>query len=270
MLKLFASLVTTTAALMAAIAAMDRGGTIIDQALIVLMSVAIVLCVHLIPAYSRRGLSWAIWTGCLLCATYGHLTFLTHASERAGDIRAKQAPQALAIERQIKLASDALAENKARPVAITATALADSKSWRERAALKVEINEGMRAIKLREDLAKLLESSATTQKSQSNDPVTALLAKATGINENTINLTIWMAFSILLELAGALLWFEVLKLQSHVVTHASHELVTDEISELYQAIHAGHCKPTVASIRAFFGCSQSRASELRRELVGYG
>lgn len=41
----------------------------------------------------------------------------------------------------------------------------------------------------------------------------------------------------------------------------------DPVTDLRQAIDAGRCKPTVAGIRSFLGCSQAKAMELRRALL---
>ena len=79
-LKHIAAGVTFTAAGMAAVAAWERGGTLLDRVLLVSMSAIIVLAVQLLPALSRRSIVWPVWIGCLLCAMYGHLTFLIHAS----------------------------------------------------------------------------------------------------------------------------------------------------------------------------------------------
>lgn len=88
-MKLVAFFVTLTAACMAAAAAWERGGTLLDKVLLVSMSATIVLAVHLLPALSRRWIVWPVWMGCLLCAMYGHLTFMIHASVHAEENRAQ-------------------------------------------------------------------------------------------------------------------------------------------------------------------------------------
>lgn len=281
MTKPLAIFVTTIAAAMAAMAAWDRGGTTLDKLLLVSMSVVIVLAVHLLPALSRRPAAWLIWVGCLLCAIYGHLTFLTHANLRAGDVRAQQSTLTVATERQIALAQESLANIKARPISIVATELAASKSWRERAALNLEIAEGKRVQKLRDELGRLSQVSTTAQVTESSDPVTARLSETTGISESAITVVIGLTFSILLELVGALLWFEAVRQPTApVYTESQPEIlpiepaitgitqpVTGEITAVTEAIKGGVCKGTVAGIREFMGCSQSRAMEIRRGVI---
>jgi hypothetical protein len=287
MVRLIAGFVTMTAASMTAVAAWDRGGTMIDKALLVAMSVVIVLAVHLIPALSRRPAAWLVWTGCLFCAIYGHLTFLTHASLRAGETRAQQSALAVGTEKQIEEAREALAETKARPVAIVAAELAISSNWRERAALRAEITEGKRAEALRDELVRLSGVSTTAQVTGAADPVTARLAEVTAHSEGAVAAVIGMTFSVLIELVGALLWYEAMRGPKEAVTVRSPEEikivvpdnieelvdagatddVTDPVTALTKAIQAGKCRGTVAGIRGYLNCSQARAMELRRELV---
>lgn len=274
MIRIIALFVTLTAAAMASVAAWDRGGTGIDKGLLVAMSVVIVLAVHLIPALSRRPVAWAVWTGCLLCAIYGHLTFLTHASLRAGETRAQQSALTVGTERQIESAREALAEIKARPVATVAAQLAQESDRRVRAALRAEIAEGKRAQAIRDDLARLEAVSTGAQVSGSSDPVTANLA------EGGVSVAIGLTFSFLLEVIGALLWYEALRHSGEIVRAvvaeeesgqaAATESVTDHVTQVTRAISADLCKPTVAGIRTFLNCSQSRAMELRKLVVEAG
>lgn len=277
MKKTLAVFVTFTAASMTAVAAWDRGGTLIDKALLVAMSVVIVLAVHLLPALSRRPAAWLVWVGCLLCAIYGHFTFLTHASLRAGDNRVQQSALVVGTERQIGTAREALAEIKARPVATVAAELAQSIDKRQRAALREELIEGRRAEALRDELLRLSRASTTALIARTTDPVTARLAAVTGLTDSGIAVVVGMTFSILLELIGALLWYEALRhvsedmadIKARVteIENSVTEPITDTVTTLQEAILSGKCRGTVSSIRAFLNCSQARAMELRRELV---
>ncbi|HQS59940.1 MAG: hypothetical protein B7Y56_03290 [Gallionellales bacterium 35-53-114] len=280
MIKPIAVFVTLTAAGMTALAAWDRGGTLLDRLLLVSMAVVIVLAVHLLPALSRRPAAWLVWAGCLLCAVYGHLTFLTHANLRAGDLRASQSSLSAATERQIDLVQASLSHIQARPVATVAAELAASKSWRDRAALKVEIAQGKRGEQLRDELGRLSQLATTALVTEAADPVAARLGVVTGWSESAVTVVIGLTFSILIELVGALLWFEALRLP---VTPASPSqpakeqditeeitAVTDDITRVTAAINSGECKPTVGGIRVFMACSQTRAMELRQRYLEGG
>ena len=89
---------------------------------------------------------------------------------------------------------------------------------------------------------------------------------------NAIGLT----FSILLELIGSLLWYEAMRRETTVITplnncvtlgsNNGNAAVTHIVTTLQEAVMSGECQKTVRGIRAFLGCSQSQAIELRRQL----
>ncbi|MDD4979493.1 MAG: hypothetical protein PHI29_12780 [Gallionella sp.] len=308
-MKHVAVFVTLTAACMAAAAAWERGGTLIEKVLLVSMSAIIVLAVHLVPALSRRWIVWPVWIGCLLCAMYGHLTFLIHASVHADENRAQHSALTVGTERQIEVARESLARINARPVATVAAELAVTGDSRERAALRAEIAEGRRAEALEDELVRLSGIAMEARVTGETDPVTVRLAEVTGYSDGAVAVFIGMTFSVLIELVGALLWYEALRhtdrgegqtwsivtadltedvtdgVTSHVegvtevvktedpvtaVTSAVTSELSGQMAPVMDAIKIGKCRPTVAGIRKYLGCSQARASELRRELAGMG
>lgn len=265
----FALCITATAMSMSAASAMDRGGTAVDQALILALSVAICAGTHLIPALSRKPVAWLLWFCCLLSTVFGHITFFTHANLRAGEVRAQQSVLTIDVERQVRVANEALAAIKARPVSIVAADLAISQDWKRRTALKVELTEAKRAAALRDNLVRLSAIAATSKAIGGNDPVTSIIANATGSNTAIISLVINLIFSILLELLGAFLWWDTLR-QTGVEHTASvpseSQTAHDQITWIRNAVTTGECRSTVTGIREFLGCSQAKALEIRRAL----
>lgn len=272
MIRSLAIFVTLTASAMAAVAAWDRGGTMVDKTLLVSMSVVIVLAVHLLPAISRKPAAWAVWFFCLMTATYGHLTFLVHSHERAGQVRSVDSSQTVSIQQQIQLAEKALAEIKARPPAVVAAELAKEPDRRVRAALNVEFSESRKAAQLRDEILRLSSEKSDAEITGQTDPVTQKLASVLSVTEQSILVTVGLTFAVLVELIGSLLWVEALKgregvtAQSNVVPAAVTLNSNDDVTQLKLAVDSGKCKPTVAGIRTHLGCSTSRASVLRRAL----
>ena len=266
--KMLASFVTLTAMAMASAAAWDRGGDAVDRALLVALSVAICAGAQLIPAVSKRRLAWLLWFCCVLGTMYSHLVFFTHASLHAGEVRAQQSNQVVGTEKQIEAARDALAGISARPVSVIASELAVTRGWRKRSALQDELTEARRAAGLRDALVRLNGKATEAGVASATDPVTERIASVTGSSEASISLLIGLGFAILLELVGALLWVEVLRHSEGEPTAggAKPDACKDPVAELRAAIYAGKLKPTVAGIRAFLGCSQAKAMELRRAI----
>lgn len=266
---LLATAITLTAMAMASVSAWDRGGTWVDRVLLVALSVVICAGTHLIPALSKRKLAWLLWAGCLLATVYSQLSFLTHASIRAGDDRAQHSVQVQGTEQQINAVRGSLAGIVARPLAVVASELAVTESWQQRNALKLELTEAKRAASLRDELVRLASVTTSAKVMTVPDPVTARIASVTGSSEASISLLIGLGLSILMELVGVMLWCEVLHLAMDAPaverTQAANE--TDPIVGLKVAIQSGLCKPTVASIRGYLGCGQARAMEMRRMLM---
>jgi hypothetical protein len=231
---LLASFITLTAIFMAGIAAWDRGGTLADKILLICLSVVIVLAVHLLPAISKRPVMWLVWGVCLLCAVYGHLTFLTHASLRAGAAQSQETLKHIGIERQIQIIKESLEKIEARPVAVVAAELSKSTSKKERSALNLELAEAKKASVLRDQLIMLSGVSAEAQILESADPVVSKLAGFFGVKDTIIYVTIGLVISVLIEVIGALVWFEVLRVPvkneagSHVTQAVTNPMVINK------------------------------------------
>lgn len=235
---ILASFITMTAIFMAGVAAWDRGGTLTDKLLIICLSVGIVLAAHFLPALSKRPVMWLVWAACLLCAVYGHLTFLTHASLRAGAAQSQETVKHIGIERQIQIIEESLGKIEARPVSVVAAELSKSTSKRERSALNFELAEAKKAGSLRDQLIVLSGVSTEAQILESSDPVVNKLAGFFGVKDSFVYVTIGLVFSVLIEVIGALVWFEVLRVpakneaDSHVSSHVTNPIVTYKNNEL--------------------------------------
>lgn len=130
----FATFVTVTAIVMSAIAALDRGSTVIDKTLLVAISVAICIGSHLILSISKTKLAWILWLLCLVSAVYSHITFFSFAKMRANDERSLYSIQKSNVEREIEATRSALGRIEARPAAKVAAELAVTKGWNRRNA----------------------------------------------------------------------------------------------------------------------------------------
>jgi hypothetical protein len=256
---------------MTSVAAWDRGGTVIDRALLVSMAITICAGAHLLPALSRRPVVWLLWSACLLATVYGHLTFFTHAGMRAGDVRAQQSVQVADVGRQIEAMREALASIKARPVATVAAELSRARTERRTGALQDELTEAKRAARLRDELVGATAAVTSGRAVGLADPVIARLAAVTGSSDASISLAVGVGFAILIELTGAFLWFEVFRTPGpsvKVEAGPNAAVAVDPLATLRDAVAAGLCKPTVASIRRYLGCGQAHAIEMRRALIG--
>lgn len=262
--RLFAVAVTATAISMAGVAAWDRGGTLLDRALMVVLSATICAATHLLPALSRRPAAWIVWLGCLVGALYGHLTFFTHAGIRASQERAQAAFADSGIYAQAQASREALESIQARSVTRIANELARVKTETRRFAIEAELGEAKRAAALHDRMVGLAEKAASSREHAEADPVISRLAAVTGSSETKIGLISSLWFAVLVELIGAVLWWEALR-----EFPETSDTIDDDttLPDLHEAIKAGECKATVAGIRDYLRCSQAKALDLRRQLA---
>jgi hypothetical protein len=219
---------------MAAAAAMERGGTLLDQTLIVAIACVLVLGAHLLPSLSRSPLARLLWLGCLLLTAWGHATFFTAASHRAGSVRAEAVvttsrAEALRAElqaiqaRPLAMVSAELAATQARASA-AATAVercqrtapsepscqrlsATAETSRLRAvALTDEMNEARRAAVLRNRLAEAAGEQDAARQVAAVDPIAQSIARLMGLPAELLSTGVSVLSAIVIELMAALLW----------------------------------------------------------------
>lgn len=260
----FAIFVSLTALVVSGVSAVERGGTILDQLLMVSISLAVCIGSQFILAISRHYLSWLLWLLCFMGSIYSHITFLSYASHRAGNVHAQSDIHVIRVEREIEATREALLEIEARPATTVAADLAVAKSWKKRRALEVELSEAARASRLQEKLIALTNSVAVTGNAAATNLVTAGVARVTGSNPESVDLIIGLGFSVLIELIGGFLWFMVF--HGHAKERQAINCKSNSITELELAVRDGKIRGTVKEIRKYFRCSQERAIELRRQL----
>jgi hypothetical protein len=265
--KILALCFTATAMVMGAAGAFDRGGTPLDEVLLVTAAIAMTGAVHFLLAYSRHPVCWALWVGCLVCVLYGQVCFIVNASERAGQVHAKQTPQVVGAVREIEAIREDLDKITAKPVSVVASELAATAGWQKRSALKTELEEARRAARLHDKLVTLTTAEAAFEVMGATDPVTEKLASLLGVTRDSIALFVSLVISVLLELVGVFLWSGLYEYRGHIPkgddTPSRYE---DLISKVRDEIRAGGLKPTVAEIRKFLGCGQSTAMKIHRHI----
>ena len=268
---------TSTAIAMAVVSGLDRGGTAFDQALFIAIAVSVTVLSHLLPALSKSKLVLVVWGGCLLATIFGQMVYFTHAAERASVARVEKtqfSDRLRSLESQIPDATASRNSIIARPLAVVARDYANETEHRPRVALKFELEEAKRKIAL-ENLIANLTAAMTTERdaehdSVSRDSLISLLSSWCGVSSETLSLIVSMTFSILIELAGTTLWYELLHKRNDKPGESQVKQVVspDEelIAKLQQAVANGECKRTQNSIRQYLGCSQRRAGEFNKLL----
>jgi hypothetical protein len=234
---------------MAAASALDRGGTLLDRALIVAIACVMVLGAHLLPALSRSAMARGLWVGCLLLTAWGHATFFVAAGHRSGTVRAEavvQTGQARAIQaeldgiqaRAVAVVSSDLAVAQARISAETLvlercqrSGSSEQPCQRSRQAIEVarlrtaalgdELTEARRAARLRERLVEVAGEQDQAKADVTADPIAQSVAGLLGLSAEAISMSVSLLSALVVELMAALLWS--IGLQREVVVGAGSD-----------------------------------------------
>jgi len=228
MLKIvLASIFTVIAVVMAAAASVQRATAGLELGIMVIVSVAVVLAVHLLHAVLRENKKWVvwpIWALAFICALWGHVTFFSSAADSAARARFVESGELEARSQKRASLKAELDSIKARPLAVIARQLALTKNEDAVAALRVEMREAERAVRLREMLLELdgshVKSNVTSNAShgvtlQSHgvtfDPGTQALAELLDVPAERVVLAVSIGSATLIELVGMLLWCAALR-----------------------------------------------------------
>ncbi|MFC3532026.1 hypothetical protein ACFOLG_07490 [Vogesella facilis] len=294
---------TGTALCLSVLSGWQRGGSMEERLVWVALGIVLIASAHLLPALIRdapvimRAVGGALWLVCVTAACYGHASFFLLAQRHAGELRAASVPVSTLAStgRSLTAAMEKRADVVARLAAVNAQRCSGNcttlKARRitlaaKRDALDAEADD-IRRRQAADDRA------VTRRDTLATDPVTERLAALLGTTVTRVDLLSGLTFAAVLEGVACLLWTIALQPRSALgitavvppVTagheangsHASDSapvmpLPADtssdpEVTQLVRDIAAGRVRPTVADIRRHLGCSQARATALRRQLA---
>jgi hypothetical protein len=294
---------TATAIGLSAIAGIQRGGWESERGLLIAMGVVLVVAAHLIPALTRgksataRVIGFAIWAAAMAATCYGHATFFVFAANHAGDDRASHVTAApvtasrdpVTIARDRAAVAGKLAQAQAERCRRTCPEL---QARRARLTGEIEALDVEREMTERDSAAR--DHVTDKRDSVARDPMTAALGLS--------SVAIGMLFAAVLEGVACLCWTLALSPAGRVTvepvtappTERRIEPVTQpapaievgakptetatatkpappsapesDLERARAAVEANQLRATVIEIRKFFGCSQSRAAAIAKQL----
>ncbi|CAJ4415278.1 putative twin-arginine translocation pathway signal protein [Burkholderia pseudomallei] len=243
-----------------------------------------------------------LWLACMAAACFGHATFFVLAQRHAGELRAAAVP--IADARPVGRSLTTVMAERATVTGLLATVNARrcSDNCTTLEARRVTLTAKLDALEA--EAGEIRRRRAADDRGIAArdalvaDPVTTRLAALLGTTVYRVELLSGLAFAAVLEGIACLLWTVTLRSRppvkdvppvatGHVPEPASHEPKSDshapvsepvtplpigestdpDVMTLAQAVAAGQVRPTVADIRRHLGCSQARATTLRRQLV---
>ncbi|MCY1261611.1 hypothetical protein D9M68_109570 [compost metagenome] len=294
---------TGTALCLSVLAGWQRGGAMAERLVWVALSIVLVASAHLLPALIReapivmRAVGGALWLACMATACYGHATFFLLAQRHAGELRSTTAP--VSAPAPVSRSLTAVMGERAEVMALLATANAQhcTGNCTTLEARRVTLAAKLDALDAEADDIRRGQAAddriMTRHDTLATDPVTGRLAALLGTTVARVDLLSGITFAGVLEGVACLLWTIALQPRpalgiaavvppvttSHeadgghapdddpVIPLAVQESAHPDVTQLVQDIAAGRLRPTVSDIRRHLGCSQARATALRRQLA---
>jgi hypothetical protein len=261
----FAITITSVAVLIAVASGLERGSTLFDQVIFVTLAVSVTLLAHLLPALIQGRLALVVWAFCLVVSFYGYMVFFTGSQSRTGEAQAEHvlaSDSSLDRLADLKLSRDAI---QSRSISLIANDLSVTKESHKRSALLLELQEAKRKITLQKQIDAMRDSIGKERDSVSHSDV---VTKSLGVTGGTVSFVVAFLMSLLVEISGAILWFNLLHAKPSEPEQAKsenvHKAVNQDLVQVMQAISSGKCQKSQRAIRQYLGCSQSKATELNR------
>ncbi|WP_322789256.1 hypothetical protein [Paraburkholderia diazotrophica] len=269
----------------------------IERVLWIAVGVVLVVAAHLLPALIRshgwriRIVGALLWIGCMAATCYGHAVFFLLAQKHAGEVRAAAVPAVATTGRSLAVIAADRAVIVSQLARVTERRCAEPcPSLRiERASLAARLDaidaEAAQAKRQEaaQDRADAARAAAVT------DPVTGMLT-AFGLPSGRVELLAGLAFAAVLEAVACFCWLLALRPveslkpntgaavtvvteHGNAVTEpvtepkAAPETTVDDVTRVAAEIAAGRLRATVTEIRKYLGCSQTRASAIRKQIA---
>jgi len=293
-----ASAATVTSVCLSALAGWQRGGWLPERLLWIAIGVVLVVSAHLLPAMCRsasapgRTIGIVLWIACMAATCYGHATFFLFAQQHAGQGRAQAimgpapAPAASAGRTVAQIADDRAATVAELVARCTTGCAARRTALKARLdALDVDMAEARRLETQADRIRAQQDRVAERRDALRVDPVTSRVAALVGASVARVDLLTGLAFAAVLEGVACFCWLltfatrvaraldpsDVSGYRLPVGTVTAPVVGLDEppadLAHVLEAIAAGRLRGTVAEIRRYLGCSQTRAVRVRRQLV---
>ncbi|KVE69753.1 hypothetical protein [Burkholderia vietnamiensis] len=255
---------------------------------------------------SGRVVAAVLWLGCMVATSYGHATFFLLSQLHAGELRVSAVPVAgIPAHRELTVVvADRASVTAELARADARHCTRDCPTWQARRTSLAARLDALNAEAADVHRYQVIEDGDAGRRATArDDPVTARLATLCGIANTRLDLFAGIAFAAVLEDVACLFWWLALThpaSESSVTSHGVERAVTantvpvmmpdrsptstptqstpsvvqppvtppeSDLARLRRDIESGAVKPTVTSIRQHLGCSQAKASALRRQIA---
>lgn len=280
-LTITASILTITGITIAIMSGMSLGTGLIDRFVYISIAVSSSLITQFLPARQGGVKKWLIFSLAAFVTMSIHMSYYATSTTVTGEAKAANSEAVTRVTQRVTALTAERDAIVSRSVTIVTAELSLEHNSRIRAALKSELSEAHRKIKLSEKIETLKGDLVTTTVTNTSNPLTNLVTQVFSVTNSLVTLIHSFAFFVLTEISAAFLWRDLLQKEDYTNTTGKRHIIDAEKQEeivalteisdrdlqllkLSQDIREGNCNATVREIRKHLRCSMNRAMELAR------
>jgi hypothetical protein len=210
-LMITASVLTATGITIAVTSGMSLGTGFIDKFVYISIAVSASLITQFLPARKGGVKKWLIFSIAGFVTLLVHMSYFAASTKTSGEVNAANSE---VVTRATQRVTDLTAERDSivsRPVTLVTAELSLEHDYKKRAALKSELSEATRKIKLSERIETLKDELVTTTVTNTYNPLTNLVTDVFSVTVQMVTIIHSFAFFILTEISAAFLWADLLK-----------------------------------------------------------
>ena len=238
---------------------------------------------------SVRLFAIVLWLCCMVYVAYSHSTFFLSAQQQAGMRRAAAVSGSSPSPQPMRSLAPILSDQERVKTALAAKSQIECREGCSRLKIQLtSLRARLETLNAEADEVRRWQAQQdrmeTLKEVMRDDPVTAQLARWSGLTVTQAGLATSFLFSLILEGVACLCWYTAIRFRDSTVTQIVMEPVTapsDErtdssdtfcalsghdsmVDELVREVKAGRLRLTVHAVRGYCRCAQKKAAELKR------
>jgi len=217
-LTITASILTITGITIAIMAGMSLGTSFIDRFVYISIAVSASLITQFLPARKGGVKKWLIFSIAAFVTMSVHMSYYATSTKTTGEVKAANSEAVTRVTQRVTGLTAERDSIVSRSVTVVTAELSLEDNSRKRAALKSELSEARRKIKLSEQIDSLKNDLVTTTITNTSNPLTNLVTQVFSVTNSLVTLIHSFAFFILTEISAAFLWRDLLQKEDHMKT----------------------------------------------------
>jgi hypothetical protein len=228
-LTITASILTITGITIAIMSGMSLGTGFVDRLVYISIAISASLITQFLPSRKGGGKKWLIFSIAGFVTLLVHMSYFAASTKTSGEVKAANSE---VVTRATQRVTDLTAERDSivsRPVTLVTAELSLEHDYKKRAALKSELSEATRKIKLSERIETLKDELVTTTVTNTYNPLTILVTDVFSVTVQMVTLIHSLAFFVLTEISAAYLWADLLQKKGY--TKIVEKMEGDSVAE---------------------------------------